>query len=92
MVSSFSDCSWQPNSREEIMVQEILSVTEFAKLIGSSREIVLAMIKTGKIIAFRLSDSPKSRFRIKASEVDRLISLELHKRTFDENIQKTHSK
>ncbi len=64
-------------------MEEILSVNEFAQMIGSTRQVVIQMIKTGKIIAFRLSDAPKSRFRIKASEIDRLISLELHKRNLN---------
>lgn len=58
----------------------ILTVTQFAGRIKSTRMTVLRMIKDGKIIGFRLSDSPRSPWRIRASEIDRLISFELHKR------------
>ncbi len=61
------------------MNDEILTVNQFAKKIGSTKQTVLKLIKQGKIIAFRLSDAKKSPFRIKVSEIDRLISFELHK-------------
>jgi len=44
---------------------------------------VLRMIDEGKIIAFRLSDAPRSSWRIRESEIDRLISLQLQKRFGD---------
>lgn len=62
------------------MNNNVLSVNEFAKRIKSSRLTVIKMIKEGKILAFRISDSPKSHYRIRESEIDRLISFELHKR------------
>lgn len=62
------------------MNNNVLSVNEFAKRIKSSRLTVVKMIKEGKILAFRISDSPKSHYRIRESEIDRLISFELHKR------------
>lgn len=62
------------------MNEDLLTVTEFAKKIKSSRLTVLRMIWEGKIIALRLSDAKKSPYRIKGSEVERLISLELSKR------------
>lgn len=61
----------------------IYSVSEFAKRISSSRSMVLRMIDEGKIIAFRLSDAPRSSWRIRESEIDRLISLQLQKRFGD---------
>jgi excisionase family DNA binding protein len=61
------------------MQNDIVTVDEFAKLIGSTRGTVIRLIKSGKILAFRLSDSMKSPYRIKRSEVERLISFELHK-------------
>lgn len=63
------------------MCEEFLTVNEFAKLIKTNKKYVLNMIHEGKILAFRLSNAPNSRWRIKASEVERLISYELHKRT-----------
>lgn len=62
------------------MNEELLTVTEFAKKIKSSRLTVLRMIWEGKIIGFRLSDAKKSPYRIKGSEVERLISDGLEKR------------
>lgn len=65
------------------MNEDILTVKEFGLLIGASRLTVMNLIKSGKIVAFRLSDLPRSPYRIKSSEVDRLISWELHKRNDD---------
>ena len=65
------------------MEEKILTVLEFARKIKASRQTVLRRIKKGEILAFRLSDSEKSHYRIKESEVDRLISFQLHK-TFKE--------
>lgn len=62
------------------MNEELLTVTEFAKKIKSSRLTVLRMIWEGKIIGFRLSDAKKSPYRIRESEIDRLISWQLNKR------------
>lgn len=62
------------------MNDELLTVTEFAKKIKSSRLTVLRMIWEGKIIGFRLSDAKRSPYRIKGSEVERLISLGLDRR------------
>lgn len=60
--------------------EKVFTVTEFAKRINSSRPTVLRMIKEGSIIAFRLSNAKRSSFRIKESEIDRLISLELNRK------------
>lgn len=65
------------------MNESILTTDEFAKKIKTNRRTVIKLIKDGKILAFRLSDSPKSPYRIKESEVERLISFELHKTTID---------
>jgi len=62
------------------MNENILTLNEFAKKIKVTRLTVMRMIKAGKIIAFRLTDAPKSPYRIRESEVDRLISFELHKK------------
>lgn len=62
------------------MNEELLTVTEFAKKIKASRLTVLRMIWDGRIIALRLSDADKSPYRIKGSEVERLISWGLDKR------------
>lgn len=70
------------------MNEDILTVKEFGLLIGASRLTVMNLIKSGKILAFRLSDCPKSPWRIKATEVDRLISWELHKNS--EKIEKKY--
>lgn len=67
---------------------KIYSVTDFAKRIQCSRGIVLRLIKNGKILAFKLSNAPKSAYRIRESEIDRLISFELHKKFIDENLIK----
>lgn len=64
----------------DLMNTNILTVNQFAEKIGTSRLTVLRLIKSGKIIAFRLSDSPKSPYRIRESEIDRLISFELNKK------------
>jgi len=66
------------------MNEKILSVKEFAGKIKVTRLTVMRMIKAGKILAFRLSDAQKSPYRIKESEVDRLISFELHKKMLKE--------
>lgn len=66
------------------MNESILTVNEFAKKIKVTRMTVMKMIKLGKIVAFRLTDSPKSPYRIKESEIDRLISFELHKKMIKE--------
>lgn len=63
----------------------ILTVKEFAKKIKATNLTVLKMIKDGRILAFKFRDGPTSSWRIKSSEVERLISLELHKRTMKEN-------
>lgn len=68
----------------EKLDHNIYSVDEFARLIKASRSIVLRMIKEKKILAFRLSDAPKSSWRIKGTEIERLISFELHK-TLEKN-------
>lgn len=62
------------------MDDKILTVDQFAELIGVTRKIVLKLIHEGKILAFKLSDGPRGRYRIKKSEVERLISFELHKK------------
>lgn len=66
------------------MNENILTLNEFAKKIKATRLTVMKMIKSGKIIAFRLSSAPKSPYRIKESEIERLISFELHKRYEEE--------
>ncbi|MGJ0428479.1 hypothetical protein [Methylobacter sp.] len=65
-------------------INKIYTVTKFAERIGATRGVVLRMIKNGRILAFRLSDCKKSAFRIRESEIDRLISFELHKKCIDE--------
>lgn len=62
------------------MNEEFLTLNEFAKKIRCHKKYVLEMIKDGKILAFRLTDAPHSHWRIKSSEVDRLISYELNKK------------
>jgi len=59
---------------------KIYTVSQFAQRIGATRGMILRMIKNGRILAFRLSDCKKSAFRIRESEIDRLISFELHKK------------
>lgn len=61
------------------MNENILTVQEFANKIKASRQTVMRRIKKGEILAFRLSGSNKSHYRIKESEVERLISFQLHK-------------
>jgi len=61
------------------MKDKIYTVDEFAEVNKTTRATVLNWIKSGKILAYRLSDSPKSPYRIHGEEIDRLISLELHK-------------
>ena len=60
------------------MDEKIYTVSEFAKKLGCNRGAVLRMIKYGKIQSFRLGNSPKSSHRIKASEIDRMISEQIH--------------
>lgn len=64
----------------DAMNDSILTLDEFAEKIKATRLTVLRLIKSGKILAFRLSDRPKSPYRIKESEVDRLISFDLQKK------------
>lgn len=66
------------------MQDHILTVDQFASKIHSTRSTVIKMIKDGKILAFRLSDASKSPYRIKESEIDRLISFELQKEYLQE--------
>lgn len=61
------------------MNDNILTLDEFAEKIKVTRLTVLKLIKEGKILAFRLSERPKSPYRIKESEIERLISFELHR-------------
>lgn len=57
--------------------ENVLTINEFAKKIKVCRQTVSKLIKEGKILAFRLSDAKKSPYRIKETEVERLICLEL---------------
>jgi excisionase family DNA binding protein len=66
------------------MNDNIFTLKEFAKRIKVGRLTVMKMIKQGKIIAFRVSDAPKSPYRIRESEIDRLISFELNKKIINE--------
>lgn len=66
------------------MNEHIYTVTEFAKLIKSTRMTVLRMIKAKKILAFRLSNAPRSAYRIKGKEVERLILDQNHKNILKE--------
>ena len=66
------------------MKENIYTVTEFAKLIKTTRMTVLRMIKDKKIFAFRLSNAPKSAFRIKEGEIERLVLDQNHKRIIKE--------
>jgi len=50
-----------------------MTMSEFSKKIGISRITVMKMIKSGRIKALRLTDAPKSPYRIRESEIDRLI-------------------
>jgi len=61
------------------MKDEILTVDQFALRINSTRKTVIRLIKEGKILAFRLSDGSRSPYRIKESEIERLICFELQK-------------
>jgi len=66
------------------MNDNVFTLMEFAKRIKVGRLTVMKMIKQGKIIAFRVSDAPKSPYRIRESEIDRLVSFELNKRMLKE--------
>jgi excisionase family DNA binding protein len=61
------------------MDDEIFTVDEFAKINKTTRATVLRWIKSGKILAYRLSDSPKSSYRIRGCEIHSLITYDLHK-------------
>jgi excisionase family DNA binding protein len=61
------------------MQNEILTVAEFAAKIKVKPLTVLKLIKEGKILAFRLSEAKKSPYRIKESEIERLITFELER-------------
>ena len=56
---------------------KVFTVSGFAKLLNCSRPTVMKMIETGGILAFKLSDEFGGHYRIKGSEIDRLISAEL---------------
>ena len=84
MLNKIDDCIYDLEQKGEYRVtiqDSILTVSQFAKKIKTSRMKVLRMISSGKILAFRISDCKKSHWRIKESEIDRLISFELHNRT-----------
>ena len=67
-----------------VMSEEILTVNQFAERLGTTRQVVHKMIKEGRILAFRLSNTATGRYRIKSSEIDRLISFELNKKYIEE--------
>jgi excisionase family DNA binding protein len=58
-------------------MDEILTLSEFAKKIQVSRPTVIKLIESGVILAFRLSSLPGAHYRIKASEVEKLIAYRL---------------
>lgn len=62
------------------MQNEILTVAQFAAKIKVKPLTVRRLIKEGIIVAFRLSTKEKSPYRIKESEIERLIDFQLHKR------------
>ena len=70
------------------MDNEFLTVNEFAKMAKLSRLTVINLINEGKICHFRTSNGPKAQYRIKASEIERLISWELHKITMKKSGEK----
>lgn len=55
------------------------SVLEFAKILKVSRQTVIKMIKSGRIVALRLTGAKKSPYRIKSSEIERVQIMELDK-------------
>jgi len=67
------------NNDMDELDENIYTVAEFAKKTKTDRRTVINWIKKGIILAFRLSDNAKSHYRIKGSEVDRLISYQLQK-------------
>jgi excisionase family DNA binding protein len=70
----------------------LLTISEFARKIKTSRPTVMRMIEEGKILAFRLSDIPGSHYRIKSTEIERLISWELEKKNNPSLFPKTSTR
>lgn len=61
------------------MAYTFYTVIEFANLIKVSRQTVIKMIKTGRIVALRLTSAKKSPYRIKSTEIERIQVMELDK-------------
>jgi len=57
--------------------KEILTIYEFAKLISAHHNTVRKMIKTGRLVAFRLSSGKTASYRIARSEIERLVLIDL---------------
>ena len=66
------------------IVNEILTIDEFAKKLRVSRSTVVKMIKQGRIIPIRLTKAKKTHYRIDTIEIQRLKSFEVHKASIGE--------
>ena len=69
---------------------EFLSINEFAELIRVHPNTVRNMIKSGRLSAFRTSNSEKASYRIAKSEIQRLAVVDLDK--IVENLVEKRSK
>ena len=61
------------SGREAQVAEQLLTTDEAAKELRASGETVRALVRAGKLGAFRLSDAPKARIRIPRSELDRFM-------------------
>lgn len=61
------------------MTYTFYTVQEFANLLKVSRQTVIKMIKTGRVVSLRLTGAKKSPFRIKSTELERIQVMELDK-------------
>jgi excisionase family DNA binding protein len=69
---------------------EFLSINEFAELIRVHPNTVRNMINSGRLSAFRTSNSEKASYRIAKSEIQRLAVVDLDK--IVENLVEKRSK
>ncbi len=61
------------------MLQEYLTVKEFANKIGVHYNTVIRAIKRGRLSAFRLNDGKRACYRIPVSEINRIAFSDLEK-------------
>lgn len=59
------------------MTQAFYSIKEFAEIVRLKPKTIWKAIRAGKISAFRIGNSRRSEYRIAASEIERLSTVNL---------------